>query len=168
TDWNSLLINEYAPQSQHDISIIGGTEKTQYYIAGGYMYQEGFFKSGDMNYSKVNLISSITTEIAKGLKFNLNLGGVADQRNCPYSSAVDIIRNYWRQGVLFPAYADPENTMLNYEGLDLEQNTVAMMNADVSGYRKYKQKYFQSSASLDYDFGTLTHVLEGFSAKGLI
>ena len=168
TDWNSLLINEYAPQNQHDISITGGTEKTQYYIAGGYMYQEGFFKSGDMNYSKVNLRSNITTEIAKGLKLNLNLNGVADQRNSPYSSAVDIIRNYWRQGVLFPAYADPENTMLNYEGLDLEQNTVAMMSADVSGYRKYKQKYFQSSASLEYDFGTLTHVLEGFTTKGLI
>ena len=168
TDWNSLLINEYAPQSQHDISITGGTEKTQYYIAGGYMYQEGFFKSGDMNYSKVNLRSNITTEIAKGLKFNLNLSGVADQRNSPYSSAVEIIRNYWRQGVLFPAYADPENTMLNYEGLDLEQNTVAMMSSDVSGYRKYKQKYFQSSASLDYDLGTLTPVLEGLSAKGLV
>ena len=120
TDWNSLLINEYSPQTQHDISITGGTEKTQYYIAGGYLYQEGFFKSGDMNYNKVNLRSNITTEIAKGLDFNLNLGGVADQRNSPYSSAVDIIRNYWRQGVLFPAYADPENTMLNYEGLDLE------------------------------------------------
>src|SRR5690606_15732794 len=104
----------------------------------------------------------------KGLKFNLNLSGVADQRNSPYSSAVDIIRNYWRQGVLFPAYADPEGTMLYYEGLDLEQNTVAMMDADVSGYRKFRQKNFQSSASLDFDLGTVSHVLKGLTAKGLV
>src|SRR5690606_22196948 len=79
-----------------------------------------------------------------------------------------IIRNYWRQGVLFPAYADPENTMLSYEGLDLEENTVAKMTSDVSGYRKFKQKYFQSSASVNFDFGTVSSSLKGLSAKALM
>lgn len=167
-DWNSLLISDFSPQTQHDISISGGNDKTQYYIAGGYMFQEGFFKSGDLNYNKTNLRSNITSEIANGLKFNINLSGMADERNTPYSSAVDIIRNYWRQGVLFPAYADPENTMLSYEGLDLEQNTIAMMTSDVSGYRKFNQKAFQSSASLDYDFGTVLPALKGLSAKAMI
>ncbi|HTJ49290.1 MAG TPA: TonB-dependent receptor [Cyclobacteriaceae bacterium] len=168
TDWNSLIFAKSAPQTQHDISISGGSEKTQYYIAGGYLYQQGFFKSGDLNYSKTNVRSNITSELAKGLTFNLNLSGIADQRNNPYSSTEDIIRNYWRQGVLFPAYADPQNTMLNYQGLDLEENTVAKMTSAVSGYRKYKQKYFQSSATLNYDFGTVSPILEGLSAKALI
>jgi TonB-linked SusC/RagA family outer membrane protein len=168
TDWNSLLISDFSPQTQHDISISGGTDKTQYYIAGGYLFQEGFFKSGDLNYNKINLRSNITSELARGLTLNLNLSGFTDERNTPYSSAVDIIRNYWRQGVLFPAYADPENTMLNYEGLDLEENTVAKMRSDISGYRKYKQKTFQSSASLDFDFGTVSPALEGLSAKAMV
>src|SRR5699024_8315178 len=98
----------------------------------------------------------------------LNLSGMADQQNNPYTSSVDIIRNYWKQGVLFPAYADPENTRLNYEGLDLEQNTLAMIDSDVSGYRKYKKKTFQSSAALHYDFSNLSQALTGFSAKALI
>ncbi len=167
-DWHSLLISDYSPQTQHDLSIAGGNDKTQYYIAGGYLFQEGIFKSGDLNYNKFNFRSNITSELYRGLKLNVNLAGVADERNSPYSSAVDIIRNYWRQGVLFPAYADPDNTMLSYEGLDLEENTVAKMTADVSGYQKYVQKTFQSSASLDFDFGTLSKALEGFSAKALI
>ncbi len=168
TDWNSLIFSDYAPQMQHDISISGGNEKTQYFISGGYFFQEGFFKSGDLNYEKYNLRSNITTELAKGLKLELKLSGISDQRNTPYSSAVDIIRNYWRQGVLFPAFADDEQTMLSYEGLDLEENTVAKMTADVSGYRKFKQKYFQSSAGLNYDFGTIAPALSGLSAKALI
>jgi TonB-linked SusC/RagA family outer membrane protein len=168
TDWNSLLFSDFSPQTQHDISMSGGNDKTQYYIAGGYLFQEGFFKSGDLNYNKINLRSNITTELAQGLTFNLNLSGVADERNNPYSSTVDIIRNYWRQGVLFPAYADPENTMLSYEGLDLEENTVAKMTSDISGYRKYKQKYLQSSASLNFEFGTVLPALEGLSAKALL
>lgn len=168
TDWNSLLIADFAPQTQHDLSITGGNDKTQYYIGGGYLYQEGIFKSGDLNYRKYNLRTNITTELARGLTFNINLSGMADQTNSPLASSVDIIRNYWAQGVLFPAYADPENTMLNYEGLNLETNTVAMMTADVSGYRKYTQKNLQSSASLNFDFGTIATELEGLSAKGVI
>lgn len=168
TDWTSLLFSDYSPQTQQDLSITGGSEKTQYYIGMGYLFQEGFFKSGDLNYNKINLRSNITTEIVDGLTFDLNLSGIADQRNNPYSGSVDIIRNYWRQGVLFPAYADPENTMLNYEGLDLEENTVAKMTSDISGYRKYAQKYFMSSAGLNYDFGKISDVLKGLSAKALV
>lgn len=167
TDWTSLLFSEFSPQTQHDVSLTGGNNKTQYYIGLGYFFQEGFFKSGDLNYSKFNLRSNINTQITDGLTFELNLSGIADERNNPYSSSVDIIRNYWRQGVLFPAYADPENTMLNYDGLDLEENTVAKMTSDVSGYRRYEQKYFQSSASLNYDFGTISPILKGLNAKAL-
>ncbi|GHT43901.1 hypothetical protein AGMMS49965_18680 [Bacteroidia bacterium] len=166
-DWTSLLFSDYSPQTQHDVSLTGGNNKTQYYIGMGYFSQEGFFKSGDLNYNKINLRSNITTEIAKGLKFELNLSGISDERNTPYSDAVDIIRNYWRQGVLFPAYADPENTMLSFDGLDLDENSVAKMTADVSGYKKYQQKYFQSAATLNYDFGTATPLLKGLSAKAM-
>lgn len=168
SDWTSLVFSDVSPQTSHDLSVSGGGAKTQYYIGAGYSFQEGFFKTGDLNYNKMNLRSNITTEITKGLKLDVNLAGMADQQNNPYSSSVDIIRNYWRQGMLFPAFADPDETMLNYEGLDLGQNTVAMIDADVSGYRKYKKKTFQSSAALNYDLGTLTESLEGFSARALV
>jgi TonB-linked SusC/RagA family outer membrane protein len=166
-DWTSLLFSDYSPQTQHDLSISGGNEKTQYYAALGYFSQEGFFKSGDLNYNKFNLRTNLSTEVLKGLTFNVNLSGTADQRNNPYSSAVDIIRNYWRQGVLFPAYADPDNTMLNYEGLDLEENTVAKMTSSISGYRKYEQKNLQTSTGLTYDLGSIVSSLKGLSVKTL-
>ena len=165
TDWNSLIFSNISPQTQHDVSISGGTDKTQYYIGIGSLYQEGFFKSGDLNYNKTNLRSNITSKIATGLTVDLNLSGVLDEQHNPYSTSSDIIRNYWRQGVLFPAYADKANTMLNYDGLDLEENTVAKMTSDISGYRKYGQKSFQSSAALNYDFGTVLPALKGLSAK---
>ncbi|MDR3184406.1 MAG: SusC/RagA family TonB-linked outer membrane protein, partial [Prevotellaceae bacterium] len=78
TDWNSLLFSNFSPQTQHDVSISGGNERTQYYISMGYFFQEGFFKSGDLNYNKTNLRSNITTRIAKGLTFDLNLSGILD------------------------------------------------------------------------------------------
>jgi TonB-linked SusC/RagA family outer membrane protein len=161
------VFSDFSSQTQHDVNITGGNERTQYYISMGLFSQEGFFKSGDLNYNKYNLRSNISTRIAKGLTFDLNLSGIIDQRNNPYTSTVNIIRNYWRQGVLYPAYADPEQTMLNHEGLDLEENTVAEIYSDVSGYRKFDRKYFQSSAALNYDFGSIVPFLKGLSAKAL-
>lgn len=167
TDWNDLIFADVAPQTQHDLSITGGTDKVQYYVGMGYFYQEGLFKSGDLNYNKFNVRSNISAKLLDGLTLDLNLSGIADVQNNPYTRSLDIIRTYWRQGVLFPAYVDPENTMLNYEGIELQENAVAQMTSDISGYRKYDKKIFQSSASLNYDFGTVTDVLKGLSAKVL-
>lgn len=166
-DWNSLVFAESSPQTQHDINVSGGNERTQYYVGAGYLYQEGFLRSGDLNYEKYNLRTNLSSEIVNGLTFNIKLDLIADERNNPYTGTTDIIRSFWRQGVLHPAYADPEETMLNYEGLELDENPVALINSDVSGYRKYKQKYLQSSASLKYDFGTIVPALDGLSLKGL-
>lgn len=167
-DWNSLVFTDMAPQTQHDVSISGGTEKYSYYVSMGALYQEGFFRSGDLNYTKYNIRSNIDSQIADGLKFNLNISGFADIRKTPDSDAVTLIRNLWKQGVLFPAYADEDHTMLNYEGLDLMQNTVAMMTREVSGYKDYREKQIQASSSLEYDFSTLADCLEGLTLKGMV
>ncbi len=167
TDWNDLVIQRVAPQTQHDLSISGGTEKYKYYVSMGYIYQEGFFKSRDLNYDKYNVRANIDAEVVNGLNLNVSLAGTVDQQNKPQSDSDRIIRNWWRQGALYPAYADPEGTMLSYTGMDLDENTIAEMTADVSGYRTYNKKQLQSSASLTYDFGTLTDVLKGLSAKVL-
>ncbi|MDR0510039.1 MAG: TonB-dependent receptor [Rikenellaceae bacterium] len=166
-DWNSELLSDFAPQQRHDVSVSGGSEKSQYYVSLGYFEQDGIFKSGDLNYNKFNLRSNITTNLLKGLDFNLNLSGMVDQENKPYDDVPYIIRAYWRQGSLYPVYADPEKTMLSYEGLEMEENPVAMSNSDISGYRRYEKKQFASSAELSYDFGTATPILQGLSGKAL-
>lgn len=166
-DWNNDVMAKMAPQTQHNVSVSGGTEKVQYYLSMSYIYQEGFFKSGDLNYDKYNIRANTTAELLRGLKLDVNLAAVSDTQNNPYYSSVDIIRNYWSRGVLYSAYADPEKKLLSYYGLDLDENAVAMMTSDVSGYRKNQKKQFQSSATLSYDFGTLTDVLTGLSVSAL-
>lgn len=165
TDWNNLIFAKTSPQSNHNITVSGGNDKTQYFVSFGAFYQEGFFKSGDLNYHKYNITSNLTTEVYRGLKLSLNINAMTDKQNNPYCTSTDIIRNYWRQGVLFPAYADEAGTMLNYDGLDLEENTVAKMTAGISGYRRYKQSQVLTSGIFEYDFGTLTNVLKGLKAK---
>ena len=67
-NWNDLIIAKWSPQTQHDVTISGGSEKATYYVSFGYLYQEGIFKSGDLNYNKYNLRSNVTAELLRGLR----------------------------------------------------------------------------------------------------
>lgn len=168
TDWNNLVVQKMAPQTRHDLSISGGTDKVQYYVGLGYFYQEGFWKTGDLNYEKYNLRSNVTVNLIDGLRFNFNLAGYADNQDNPYDNSELIIRYWWKQSTIWKAFADPAGTMLNYEDLELDINSVARIDSDVSGYRRNDRKNFSLTSSLDYDFGTLTDVLKGLTLKGMV
>ena len=167
TDWNNLIIQNIAPQSSHDLSISGGTDKMQFYVGMGYFYQEGFWKSGDTNYNKYNLRSNITAEIARGLKFNANISGYIEDLHNPLDDPELIIRYWWKQSTIWDAYADAEQTMLNYKDLELDWNSVARIYSDISGHRTTQRRNINANLSLTFDFGTITDVLKGLSAKGM-
>lgn len=166
TDWNGLVFSKWAPQQAHDISVSGGNEKVQYYFAGGYNYQQSFFKSGDLYYNKYNMRSNITATPLDGLKINFNVDGYVDLKHTPYKSAVNLLRNFWSMGALYPAYIDDENTKLNYD-INEGYNTVAMMTSSVSGYHTYKDKGINTVANLEFDFGKYVDILQGLSLKAL-
>lgn len=162
TDWYPLVFSGYAPQTMHNLSATGGNDKVTFYAGLGYQYQEGFFKSSDLNYTKYNLRSNVTAKITSRLTFDLNLNGVVDQQDRPYQDSWWIIRGFWRQGPQIPAYANNDPTKLFY-GLIEGDNPLAFMDADVVGHKTYNKKWFQSSASLKYDIPGVN----GLSVKGL-
>ena len=165
TDWNSLVIQNIAPQTRHDLGISGGTDKIKFYVGMGYIYQEGFWKSGDTHDAKTNLRANITARIAKGLDFNVNLSGYVENLHNPLDDPELIIRYWWKQSTIWKAYADPEQTMLNYQDLELDMNSVARITSDISGHRTNKRLNFNMTGSLNYDFGVLADPLKGLSAK---
>ncbi|MDR0835592.1 MAG: SusC/RagA family TonB-linked outer membrane protein, partial [Tannerella sp.] len=112
TDWYSLIFADWSPQTTHNLSATGGNDRTQYYVGLGYQYQQGFFKSNDLTYSRYNVRANITTKITNQLTFDINLSGTIDERSQPYNGSMMVVRNYWRTGAHVPAYADDEETML--------------------------------------------------------
>ncbi|MDR3061059.1 MAG: SusC/RagA family TonB-linked outer membrane protein, partial [Dysgonamonadaceae bacterium] len=163
TDWYSEVFADYAPQTMHNLSATGGNDRITFYSGLGYEYQEGFFKSGDLNYEKYNIRTNITAKISDRLTFDMNLSSVIDEQNRPYQDSWWIIRGFWRQNPLMPVYADPERTML-YHGLIEGDNPVSFMQNDVVGYKKYGKKWFSGTGSLSYDIPGI----KGLTAKGLL
>lgn len=168
TDWYSAVIRDILPQTQHNISAKGGNQSTQYYISIGYDYQEGIFKTGDLNYKRYNVRSNVSSKLTKHLTVDFNLSGIMDTKNNSYQGvggAFGIYKSVWRQIPLQPIYANDNPNYIYDTRLESANagNPVAMIDADINGYTKYKQKWFQSSASITYD----VPFVEGLLVKAL-
>ncbi|MFC6859885.1 SusC/RagA family TonB-linked outer membrane protein [Zunongwangia atlantica] len=85
TQWYKYYYKDDAPTTQINVSASGGSEKTRYFISGGYFEQEGLAYRSDFN--RYNLRSNLTTEINDWLSAGLNIGFAysTDQEN-PYGS----------------------------------------------------------------------------------
>ncbi|SDQ01402.1 TonB-linked outer membrane protein, SusC/RagA family [Mucilaginibacter sp. OK268] len=162
TNWYGNVFANSAPQQQHNLNAIGGTDNTSYFVSMGITDQDGFFKSGDLNYKKYNLRSNLTTKVNKNLTIDVNLSGTLEQKNQPYQDAWWIIRSFWRQVPTQSIYANNNPAYLNNGEVD-GSNPVAMSDANIDGYKQINNKWLQSSVSATYN----VPFVQGLSAKGL-
>ncbi len=69
TDWLDL-ITRTAISSNLNVSIAGGTDKSKYYVSGGYLNQEGVFIGN--RFKKYNAKVNLSNEVNKWLDFGVN------------------------------------------------------------------------------------------------
>lgn len=162
TDWYDAIIRSGAPQTKHTLSASGGTEKTHFYTSVGYQYQESFFRGDNINYNRFNVRSNVSSQLTKSVKLGLNINGIADERSQPYTNTDRIIHSFQRANPTVPIYAN--NTAPFYqEGLVDGSNAVAQSSSELTGYRNFNNKWFQSSLTMDYAVPNV----EGLSAKAM-
>ncbi|MFC4721436.1 SusC/RagA family TonB-linked outer membrane protein [Geojedonia litorea] len=65
TDWQKAVLNSSALQTDHNLSLNGGTESTKYFFSLGYTDQEGVAKANSM--ARYNLRASLEHDINKWL-----------------------------------------------------------------------------------------------------
>lgn len=94
-DWTKMLFNSYAPQSQGNINVTGGTETVRYFTSIGFLNQDGMFKNynldynGNFNYNRYNYRANLDINITKTSLLTLNIGGVLEMRNAPKTNGGD-------------------------------------------------------------------------------
>lgn len=72
TDWFDYYFKDAAIRHSHNLSVMGGSEKINFYVGLGYTYQEGLLDQVDDNLSKYNMNTKFQITANKWLKFNLN------------------------------------------------------------------------------------------------
>ena len=108
-NWFEATTNKFAPVSNANLNITGGTDFAKYFLSFGYQYTGDFFKGTkdgyyDMRYynHKFNYRINLDFNITKSTILTLNVGGVLNLKNNPNSGTW---RNLYSTGpARFPAY----------------------------------------------------------------
>lgn len=78
TNWGSPF-EKTTLSTQHNLSISGGTQKARYFLAGGFMKQDGIMKG--MDYQRGNFRSNVTAEIGSMFDVMFNVAGTISDSN---------------------------------------------------------------------------------------
>ena len=164
TSWTDELFHRVAPQSQHNLSIRGSSNRIDYFFNLGYMEQEGIFRSGSLNYDRWNFRSNVDARITDRLTASVNLSGFQDERNEPHATMWRAFRDAWTFRPYVPAWVDNDRSLglpaFDGEMID-SQNPVADSDHRISGFRRFQNMNFTGSVALTYNIPGI----EGLSAR---
>lgn len=148
-DWYEPVLDRSVPIKQHNITATGGSENSNYYLSLGHLTQDGFWKTGDLNYEKYNFRSNVTAKIAKGLTAEMRLSGIKDTKNQPWTDTWLMFKSLFGQLPITDLYANNDPA---YPGAARDNiSPIVNTSADQTGYKKYDNIIFQGSVALNYE-----------------
>ena len=158
TDWQEPLYRTTL-MHQHSLSISGGSDKTKYFISGGFINQNGFIE-GHKN-QRGHFRSNIDTKPIEGLNVSLNIAGRIEDYNQPGANTYENQQDNNIVGALL--YAAPF-IPLEYEGYPTSGyrgGTNPLYAADHSGFQKKRNVAIETSAKVEYEFPFLKGLKAG-------
>ncbi|HYH55027.1 MAG TPA: hypothetical protein VD772_00360, partial [Anseongella sp.] len=152
TDWYGLTLNNQSFQTQHNISVNGGSEAIKYYLSLGYLDQDGMYDR--INFKKYSIRSNVDASINENLTISADFdASTRDSRGSAYSPEAifdDIIAAY----PMDMAY-NPDGTIFYTH----EQHPVEEIK---TGYNNNKINLLQATLSLKQNLP----FIEGLSLSG--
>ncbi len=110
-DWYHIMFSDLETQTQHNVSISGGSDYIKYFISGGYQHTGGTFTAKPDSYNKFNLRSNMEVKLTKWATFSDDITFFKNDYTYPGSSGVDNVFNLLTLSYLacFPA-KNPDGT----------------------------------------------------------
>lgn len=87
TDWIDAIYDDYSVNTQHNVNVSGGSEKTSYYAAIGMLDQGGLLTHFDEEFKRYNVNLSVDTDITDWLNFSARTRYNHNERMAPNGNA---------------------------------------------------------------------------------
>ncbi|MCX6333675.1 MAG: TonB-dependent receptor, partial [Bacteroidia bacterium] len=124
-NWFDMCTNDFAPISNANLNITGGTEFAKYFLSFGYQYTGDFFKGTNENMfdkryynHKFNYRINLDFNITKSTILSMNVGGILNVKN---NGGADWRALYSTGGIAapsyYPAWVMEQVPDLNYPGI---------------------------------------------------
>jgi len=82
-DFMDIYFKDWVGRQKHNLSVRGGTEKTNFYVSAGYYDQPGQLNYGDEYYKRYNLTANLSSDVTDWLTFNLRTKYARSEKQVP-------------------------------------------------------------------------------------
>lgn len=88
-DWLKMIIKPMSVQTQHNVSVSGGTARVKYFTSVGFLFQDGMFRTFDVGYNnnfffnRYNYRTNLDIDVTNTTRLSINVGGRLEERNRP-------------------------------------------------------------------------------------
>lgn len=158
-DWSKALYRNWTPQSQHNLSARGGTEKIRYFVSAGFTDQESNFKSGDYDFNRYNIRSNVDATITEGLSIAVDFSyhsTLLDKANFDVSDVFNLVNS---SRPVYPYIHEADPTRAAFSGG--ARSPYFKTFKDYSGFIEDRGNVLRGTMELNYAFP----MIAGLSAK---
>ena len=161
-DWWDKSVRPYAPQSQQNISVQGGTEKVKYFVSGGYFYQEAMPRANETKNKRYNVRSNIDIALTRKMSLNLDLSVLYQDY---YGPIVEMERNSAKGGLMTNMFRSRPYYPFEFPDLTKipggRQDPYYVSFIENRGYKKWNRLNGDAKVGFTYDLPY------GFQAKAI-
>lgn len=144
-NWFDEVLKKAALQSQHNLSVRGGSRDVKYLVSGSYANQNSIFKNGSHNFKTYSIRSNLDAQVNENIKVSLDVNGGMDDGNYPAFSTKETFQALNNNLPFMPVYW-PNG--LPSSGVERGENPVMMVSAASGNYNHTVQR-FSAKASFD-------------------
>ena len=158
TDWVSEIMKDNSHQQQYNINVSGGTKMLKYFVSGGYMSQDGFYKNDPYtNFTRYNFRSNFDINITNNFSALINIGSRIEERNNPEAT----MWSSWNVYRAAFSTSGRKYTVYNPDGRWAGQSNI-LSSLSNSGQSKETKSVLELGINLKYKLDAL---IPGLSAR---
>jgi len=161
TNWYTTVLKPWTPQTEHSLTLSGGSDRVRYFLSGLYLYQDAFYRNSATNYKQYNLRGNIDAQVTNNFKVSVDISGRIENRHYPPTSSATI-------------FSDVIGTPPGYapffpNGLPAQGTQGANPLQEAQGYNGYSRtgtNVLQTTGSFEWKLPFITSglVLTGFAS----
>lgn len=153
-DWYAESFKKNSPQTQHSVTVNGGSENIRYFSSFGYFNQKGMYDN--LSYRRYNFRTNIDAKINNNFDVGVNLEGRQENQNAPGYDANTIFSHVIRVRPVIPSYYPSGRPYNNAGEHPLEE-------IHSSGYTKNQWDIFIGALTFEHK---LPFITDGLSLRG--
>ncbi len=162
TDWQKIIMREWAQLHNYNVSVRGGSENIKYYAFLGAMNQGSFWKKNGGDYNRYNLQANVDAKIIDNLSLGITISNIVDRTKSthrPQNGGGYLFADLYNNKPMYPSEL-PDPSRIPYSGSPTG-GALVQSNMDLGGYSNDFLQTLSNTAVLNYSL----KAVEGLSFK---